>query len=91
MKKMFMWVSLGIAMCLGTTVVADHDHGHDYGEKKQAEKKKAPKKEKKLKKDKMEYEYVCPMACARSDKPGDCEKCGMTLEKKTKARKIEKK
>lgn len=29
-----------------------------------------------------EYEYVCPMNCYVSDKPGDCPVCGMHLEKK---------
>lgn len=26
--------------------------------------------------------YVCPMGCAKSDKPGKCPKCGMKLEEK---------
>jgi hypothetical protein len=25
--------------------------------------------------------YVCPMGCAKSDKPGKCPKCGMDLVK----------
>ena len=27
------------------------------------------------------YEYVCPMGCYRGNEPGNCPKCGMTLEK----------
>lgn len=27
--------------------------------------------------------YVCPMGCAKSDKPGKCPKCGMDLVKQT--------
>ena len=26
--------------------------------------------------------YACPMGCSESDKPGNCPKCGMKLEKK---------
>ncbi len=41
----------------------------------------SPKSDVSIQKEGIEYEYMCPMNCHSSDKPGNCPQCGMKLEK----------